>query len=102
MKYTLIVDTNIEKKSLISALEGFGIKTEYATEGDDTNRDFFMTIRWHRDDIAQALGDRGIAATEENIGKVIADCGIVEDRSVEEGWEMLDIVIRDIDFEEEE
>lgn len=103
MKYTILIDCDYSKDDLQNMFrlwaESNLIALDSLTPGDETNTDFFSVIRWHEDDIAVALENRNITSTQDNIEMVKQYSGVLEDRSVEEGWEILDIIISDIEYD---
>lgn len=102
--YTLVVKASSSKESLENAFkiwaQAQGIELEYLENGDQTNRDFFSTIRWHRADIMSVLEENGISKTVHNIEVVEEQGRNLRDRSVEFGNEVLSDIIRDLDFQE--
>ncbi len=66
------------------------------------NEDEFCTIRWRREDVAQAIAfDLGPDwVTESNVDAAIRQIGDrLQDRSIEEGWEILNDLIDPDDLE---
>lgn len=60
----------------------------------------FCEIKWCREDLKEALKREGIPATDYNVDIAAAKgkrC--LQERSTEEGWEILSIIINDLDFD---
>ena len=97
MEYTIIIKSKLKKTQVFdigSVLESRCISVEGFVDGRNTNDDYFSVIRWHRDDVIEALTQRGIPLNETNIDLVIADCGnSLEEKSIQDGWESLDFTI---------
>lgn len=53
----------------------------------------FCVIKWCIGDLAEAMERRGIELTDENIDKAVKAVGYLHDRSIEEGWETMDILL---------
>ncbi|WNC17935.1 hypothetical protein [Brevibacillus brevis] len=53
---------------------------------------FFAVIRWHEDDIKQALANRGYLANKSNVKRVLNSRAgrTLVDLSIEEGWAILE------------
>lgn len=110
MKFTIVVDAKnnnvneareILNEELRKMEEKHSITTSHITMGDDTNKEFFAVIRWCEDDVHQALVDRDILPTKENIQKVMERHDVIEENSIEEGWAILDCIISDLQYDEE-
>lgn len=105
MKYTIVVDTELSHLSLENMLkiwaEQRAVKVESVQHGDQTNDEFFAVIRWAEDDVQEALARRDLPLTQNNIDLVMDQGTVLEERSIEEGWEMLDVIISDLEYDNE-
>lgn len=77
------------------------VETEDAIEDAD-NDNCIACIKWSKEDIITALTDLGISATEKNIDKILYSndfdfTSVIQDRSIEEGWEIIKAIINGID-----
>jgi len=94
MRYTVIINTPLNKEELLSILPNAGV--EYIEHGDQTNRDYFANTRWHREDVVEALAQQDIEINDHNI-KLVMDYGSqLEENLVHDGWEHLSYIIQDI------
>ena len=100
--YTLVVNSPRDHEFIQEVLESYAVETSYIESGDKTNRGFFAVTRWAVEDIEEALAQRDIEPTVENINKVMAAERTIQDRLIETGWEVLDTIIADghINWEE--
>lgn len=66
--------------------------------------DVIVTIKWTTADIKEALIGRGIEPTHENIQNLLSGRFVktLEERSIEEGWQIIDDLILMTDFKEAE
>lgn len=58
------------------------------------NEDIILTIKWTTEDLKNALEDRGLNPTDENIGALLEN-GLIEkleDGSIEKGWDIIDYI----------
>lgn len=105
MKYTIVVDTESSHASLENMLklwaEQRGVKVDSVQYGDQTNDEFFATIRWSEDDIHALLEKEDIPPTQENIDVVTGYHSTLEERSTEEGWEILETIISNCKYANE-
>ena len=105
MKYTIVVDTDSSYDSVKNMTQVWanqrGIKVDSIQHGDQTNDEFFAVIRWAEDDVQEALARRDLPLTEKNIELVMDHSTTLEERSIEEGWEMLDVIISDLEYDNE-
>ena len=62
----------------------------------DTNNGYYFIVRWCDNDIAEALGEYGVEATESNIEEVKMRCRHIEDRMIESGWDVIESAIQDM------
>lgn len=62
----------------------------------DTNNGYYFIVRWCDDDIAEALREYGVEATESNIEEVKMRCRRIEDRMIESGWDVIESAIQEI------
>lgn len=102
MKYTIVIDTTLSANQTEAEVReeiARHFKVDYVESGDQTNRDFFSVIRWSDTDIEEALEQRDIAANEENIELVKDRSDTLEQQSIQVGWEVLDIIISDIEYD---
>lgn len=53
----------------------------------------FCEIRWCVEDLLVAMDMHGIELTDGNIDKALKAVGYLHDRSVEEGWETMDVLL---------
>ena len=53
----------------------------------------FCEIKWCIEDLVEAMERRNIEVTDENIDKAVRAVGYLHDRSIEEGWETMDILL---------
>ena len=65
------------------------------------NNEIITTIVWQKADVEQALDTAGIPVTEENVQAVAARGNLLQNRSVEEGWTILNDIVSLIDFDGE-
>lgn len=65
---------------------------------------FFAVIRWHEDDVKQVLADRGYLANKANVKRVLQSHAgqTLIDRSIEEGWVILEDCVDSVDGLESE
>lgn len=65
----------------------------------ETQDKWFGQVRWHNDDLASALEDKGIAATEENIAKLRSrlDNHWFTDHMVAAGWDYIHNCIKNLE-----
>ena len=59
------------------------------------NEDTILTIKWTTEDLKNALKDRGLKPTDENIGALLEN-GLVkklEEGSIEKGWDIIDYIL---------
>jgi hypothetical protein len=103
---TFVVKSTMDRHELTEFFEKNGIQVEYSDIGDETNSDYFAVIRWHSDDIESVLEEQGIAITEDNLEEAMSRVAdTLQDRSVEEGWDIMRDLVSMIDesaFEEVE
>ena len=102
MKYTVVIDTSLsanQTKAQVREELSRHFKVEYVESGDQTNRDFFSVIRWSDTDVEEALERRDIATSEANIELVKERSDTLEGQSIETGWEVLDVIISDIEYD---
>lgn len=102
MKYTVIIDTGLgdnQTKSEVREELSRQFKVDYIESGDQTNREFFSVTRWSDEDVREALERRDITVNQENIELVKERSDTLEGQSIETGWEVLDVIISDIDYD---
>lgn len=60
---------------------------------------YFSVIRWHEEDIKQALINQGYLSNRQNVKKVLESRTgkTLQDRSVEEGWLILEDCLVDVE-----
>lgn len=65
--------------------------------------DELATIKWFVADLESILEEKGIPVTDENIQRVLDNrCKkTMEGRSIEEGWEILNVIVDNTDFGDE-
>ena len=59
---------------------------------DNKNNEWFGIVRWCNEDIASALEDKGIKATEENVNKIrkaLENSHWFIDFMIEQGWQYI-------------
>ena len=66
--------------------------------------DVIVTIKWTIKDVEEALVSRGIQPTDENMQRLLSGRfeRTLQERSIEEGWQIIDDLISMADFKEEE
>lgn len=66
--------------------------------------DQIALIRWCVADLIQVLEDKGIPVTDDTIDMFLNSRGTktLEERSIEEGWQILSDVVDIVNFDEEE
>lgn len=93
------ISADIQSKSFDAALRT-EIKKAYdaINEGKDA-ADAVCTIIWSIADVQEALTKAGYEPTDDNVQKVIANRldRTLKDRSIEEGWEILDVIVTSTD-----
>jgi len=62
-------------------------------KGEHDPNEVFCEIKWCKVDLLCAMDRRGIELTDENIDKALKAVGYLHDRSIEEGWETMDILL---------
>ncbi len=62
-------------------------------KGEHDPFEVFCEIRWSIVDLLSAMDRRGIELTDDNIDKALDAVGYLHDRSVEDGWETMDILL---------
>ena len=62
-------------------------------EGEHDPNAVFCEIKWCIADLLEAMDRRGIELTDENIDKALKAVGYLHDRSIEEGWETMDVLL---------
>lgn len=74
------------------------LNREYEYEGNHALGENICTIRWNIEDLVIAMAEAGIEPTDENIDKVLAHRfeRTLHERSVEEGWEIIDVIISNV------
>lgn len=100
------------KSSLVSSiLISYTDKTYFTRKvlkfvGKQTYNDgeVIATIRWTIADVVSAMIKNGIEPTDENIKKVLANRfqRTLEERSIEDGWEIIDTLITNTDVKSKE
>ncbi|MED1107739.1 hypothetical protein [Bacillus paramycoides] len=65
------------------------------------SEEYFTVIRWHVEDLKNCFKKRGIPATEENIAIFLNSRApkTLAERSIEEGYEIMDVLIFDLSNE---
>ena len=78
----------------------YTLESEYVsyTGWHDPN-EVFCEIKWCIVDLLTAMFWRGIELTDENIAKAIKAVDYLYDRSIEEGWETMDVLLSLEDWE---
>lgn len=90
-------ECSYEHASLADAVEDF----YQVRHNPYRDADRVATISWYREDVAQAISHRvgEEFATEANIDLVVAKIGkTLNDRSIEEGWEILHQLVDEADL----
>lgn len=62
-------------------------------KGEHDPDEVFCEIKWCIVDLLCAMDKRGIELTDENIDKALKAVDYLHDRSVEEGWETMDVLL---------
>ncbi|MCY9339749.1 hypothetical protein MOF28_15445 [Bacillus haynesii] len=57
--------------------------------------DLFLTVNWYKDDIFEVFEKKEIPLTQANFSKLkeLGGASTLRDRAIQEGWEMLDIIV---------
>ena len=66
---------------------------EHEYRGSYELTDEVCSIRWCVEDLLYAMVKRGIELTDENVSRAMDLGSRLQDRSIEEGWETLDILL---------
>ena len=99
MEYTIVVKSSLSSDELKETLQRIFhdfFEIEGVLVGDRTHRNAIACVTWSREDIADALKDRGIPATKRNIDAVAKNRSQLINESVVRGWEILDEIIDDL------
>lgn len=62
-------------------------------EGEHDPDEVFCDIKWCIVDLLTAMDRRGIELTDGNIDKALKAVDYLRERSIEEGWETIDILL---------
>lgn len=82
----------------ITAYGDYLVLTVRSAETRETTDDadcWFGRVRWHDDDLRQALIGRGYTPTDENVARIRKECerGWFTDGMIEAGWTAIDYAI---------
>jgi hypothetical protein len=63
----------------------------------EEDHEIVTTIKWHTEDLAEVFRKYDVLCTDENFDRFIHSkmSSVLKDRSVEEGWEIMDIIVSD-------
>jgi hypothetical protein len=83
--------------TLIDAFSQTQLVEKYGRKEDDLS-DEIAIIRWDKDDLLEVFSNNKIPLTDDNINKFMNTRSprTLEERSIEEGWEILDILVTDM------
>lgn len=111
MKFTIVVDVDIDKvpeASVIELKKLIEINAENSIgpvvsigQGDQSNVGWHYVARWHEDDFAQCLEENGIYVCPENVDTLLYACRHMDDRMVEAGWNYMNDVLGYCNFKPE-
>ena len=67
----------------------------YAYEGSHSPNEVICTVQWCIQDLLDKMASKGIPLTDENVDAILQNrfAKTLQDRSVEEGWDVIDDLI---------
>lgn len=75
----------------------------YTYEGMHHHGEVICTITWLLDDLLDMMAKQGVELTDENIDHILGQRfeRTLRERSIEEGWEIIDVLVSDAMYEKE-
>lgn len=87
------------RKSRITAIGRQLVQAKFTPDDGKQGGRFFSVIRWHKDDIKEALRQAGYKTSASNVRLVLESRTgrTLEDQSIADGWDILNICLTDLD-----
>ena len=75
------------------AKDSIVVHSDASYKGEHNPHEVFCVIKWCIADLLDAMDNRGIELTDENIDRAIDAVDYLQDRSIELGWEVMDTLL---------